>query len=540
MGNDEQLQTELLAEMRALESFREDYVLRHPQSLLTRDDPDVHRLMEALAFFSLRTRRAGLRNLLSTWLRLFRSYFNDLLAPVPAAAMIQMIPNHRLVEPAQLARGAEVRIETQDGAIGSFRTLAPVRALPLTLVRTPLLQLPEGGLRLVLELRARSPRQEPVGLLRFHVRYLDDYPLSLRLLHYLRTRLRQAQVVYQDLVLEGSHGPACTVTFGAVADNDQGLIDPGVHPLSRIRSFFHFPEQELFLNIAVPPSPRPYSRVSLCLDLEPPWPAGLSPSPDLFRLFCVPAVNLRREAAETIVCDGTRDSYPIRHPSLDRGLALQSIQGVYRLSERGPEPLSAGALPGGDPTASFEIEEELTPRGRQHRLMVRAPEAFFAPQKISVDALWHQPGFAERAVGALNVSLPDRYLAGLDLRVLGLVRPPVESPLREDANGLLALLALRTKAPLALDDVRTLLAHMGTLAGGPFQELPARVRALQADIAPDAQRGSGLRHRYRAALAPYESTDDGLVTTFLGQVQTLLSAWTSDAVVDLREVGEAS
>ena len=60
MGNDDQVQTELLAEMRALESFREDYVLRHPQSLLTRDDPDVHRLMEALAFFSLRTRRAGL------------------------------------------------------------------------------------------------------------------------------------------------------------------------------------------------------------------------------------------------------------------------------------------------------------------------------------------------------------------------------------------------------------------------------------------------------------------------------------------------
>ena len=62
MGNDDQVQTELLAEMRALESFREDYVLRHPQSLLTRDDPDVHRLMEALAFFSLRTRRAGLRH----------------------------------------------------------------------------------------------------------------------------------------------------------------------------------------------------------------------------------------------------------------------------------------------------------------------------------------------------------------------------------------------------------------------------------------------------------------------------------------------
>lgn len=535
MSSDDQLQTELLSEMRALEAFRAGYAARHPQSLLTQEDPDVHRLMEALAFFSLRTRRAGLRNLRSTWQRLFRAYFDYLLAPAPAMAMVQALPNHRLVEVAALPRGTEVRIEAPDGSIGSFRTLAPLRVLPLTLARAQLLHPPQGGARLVLELRARTPRQEPPGLLRLHVRYLDDYPLSLRVLHYLRTQLRQALVVYQDPVLETTTGPACAVSFGAVADNDQGLVEPGAHPLSRIRSFFHFPEQEQFLNVQVPPSPRPYSRVSLCLDLESPWPSGLAPDPDLFRLFTVPVVNLRKELAEPILCDGTRDSYPIRNRSLDRGLVLHSVLGVYHVTGRGLEPLPTSALPGD--IGGFEVEEELTDRGAQHRLIVRMPEAFRSPRHLAVEALWHQPAFAERAVGALQVSLPERYLVGVDLAVRGMVRPPVESPLREDANGLLAMMALRMKSPLELNDVRTLLAHMGTLHGGPYRDLPQRVRALHAEVAPDAAlRGTGLRHRYTAALTPYDPSDQGMVTTFLGQVQALLSAWTADAAVELREV----
>ena len=137
-----------------------------------------------------------------------------------------------------------------------------------------LLPLPSGHLRLVLDLRARSPRQEPVGLLRFHVRYLDDYPISLQILHELRTRLRKALVVYHEPVLESSQGPACEVSFGSVPEHDHEPPGAGMHPLSRIRSFFHFPEQELFLNVAVPPSKRPWSRLSLCLDLEPPWPSA--------------------------------------------------------------------------------------------------------------------------------------------------------------------------------------------------------------------------------------------------------------------------
>lgn len=536
MSTEEQIQNELLAEMRALEDFRAVYAQRHPQSMLAQEDPDVLRLMEALAYFSLRTRRAALRNLQSTLQRLFRAYFDFLLTPMPAMALVQAVPNHHLVEAAVLPRGAEVRIEAPDGTVGSFRTLAATRVLPITLERTHLFPLPSGHLRLVLDLRARSPRQEPVGLLRFHVRYLDDYPISLQILHELRTRLRKALVVYHEPVLESSQGPACEVSFGSVPEHDHEPPGAGMHPLSRIRSFFHFPEQELFLNVAVPPSKRPWSRLSLCLDLEPPWPSALTLTPDLFQLFTTPVLNLTKEVAETVLCDGTRDSYPIRHPNPERRLALHSVLGVYHLSERGPEPLPSGALPGSTGGRAFEIEEEVSERGRQHHLLVRMPEAFAVPQKLAVEALWHQPDFAERAVGALRVSLPDRYVRGLSFQVRGMVRPALESALRDDPNGMLALMALRMKAPLELAEVRALLSYLGTLGDGPYRELPQRLRELRAEVAPDAAlRGSGLRHRYTAVMDPYEPADQGRVGAFLLQVQALLDAWTDAASVELRE-----
>lgn len=48
---------EFLAEMRALEEFRQSYAARHPLARIDREDPDVRRMTEAMAYFTVRAVR---------------------------------------------------------------------------------------------------------------------------------------------------------------------------------------------------------------------------------------------------------------------------------------------------------------------------------------------------------------------------------------------------------------------------------------------------------------------------------------------------
>src|SRR6478736_6276846 len=108
----EQLYRAFVDEVQALESFRMAYVAEHPSTPLQPDDPDVRRLLEALALFAARSRQAALGT---------------------------------LNEAVELPCGTELAVRAggdagQGAAI--FRTLAPLRLLPLSLGRVGTLLLP--------------------------------------------------------------------------------------------------------------------------------------------------------------------------------------------------------------------------------------------------------------------------------------------------------------------------------------------------------------------------------------------------------------
>jgi len=58
-----ELEKAFLAELESLEKFRISYTGLYPNAPLTREDPDVRRLMEAMAMFTARTRLAAERSL---------------------------------------------------------------------------------------------------------------------------------------------------------------------------------------------------------------------------------------------------------------------------------------------------------------------------------------------------------------------------------------------------------------------------------------------------------------------------------------------
>jgi type VI secretion system protein ImpG len=88
MGRDI-LEKHLVAELKTLEDFRLRHGQRHPHGRVEREDPDVRRMIEAMGFFSVRTRLATMRNLQATWRRLFGTYFGYLLDPLPSKMLVQ-------------------------------------------------------------------------------------------------------------------------------------------------------------------------------------------------------------------------------------------------------------------------------------------------------------------------------------------------------------------------------------------------------------------------------------------------------------------
>lgn len=543
---------QFLAELSALDAHRKVYQERHPTARLDREDPDVSRLIDALAFFSLRTRQATLRNVRSTFERLFRNYFDFMLTPLPSMGMLQGRANAGRTEPALLPRGSELLITAPDGAAGTFRTLYDLRILPLSLrrVRQPLTRA-DGSYRLVLEFTAPSTRLLQVGLLRLNINYLDDYPTALRILHQFRVHLDRVQIVYDRAVDEETSGDPCTVSYGWQRETSDNLDT--THPVEQVRRFFHFPEQELYINVDVPQVNKPWLRFALCFDLRPSWPRKPHLNADVFQLFTVPVVNIRREMSQTIICDGTQDAYAVRHPTPGRTFDLASVRGVYEITAQGLEALPAGNLPiaggrsggrGGNGSALgaadssqdvWEVEWRPDERGQpQPLLLVRMPGAFVQPRKLVVDAFWYQPWFTRHAIGNLHASLQSRHLEAIEWGTLGGLRPERQSMLRDDFAGLLQLLALKMRPTLGRLEILSVCHYLGTLSDGPYKHLPGLLLDMRVELLPDsALRGAGVKHVYKIKTQNYPAEDEPLMWTFLSQMMRILDAWNQDADVEL-------
>lgn len=529
----ERIYLDYLNELAGLERFRQRFLESHPTVPLDREDPHVRRLIESMAFFSVQTRLATQHNLRSTWLRLFSSFFDFLLQPLPAVALVQALPAEKMTETAVLSRGTELRLSPAHGVAGSFRTRRHLRILPIAMAGTDVVRLADGRFRLILRFESSFPRRDPVGLFSLHVRHLDEYRPSLAVFHALRKQLQQVSVVYDAEANEASQGTPCEFSFG---DAPPELDDAGdyEHPLQRVRAFFQMPEQGLFLHLAVPSNRKEWTRFSLCLDLDKSWTVGRSTHPDFLHPFVVPVENLKAEAAQPLLADGTRSEYPIRGMTAGRDLQLHSVTGVYVLGKTGRVPMRPAFLPGEGP--SYELDEALDEDLRlRHSLLVRLPEAFLEPQKLLVEALWYQPQFVSEAVGRVSISTPGRHLEGLNWQLVGRLQPHRESTLRNDVAGLTRLLAWKVKSTLERNELAALLNYLGTPAEEPFRRVIPWMRELKATVAPDgALRGSGLLHVYELLLEPIDTAAEPLVACYLEQVQRLLEAWNGDAAVVLR------
>jgi len=509
---------------------------------LSRYDPDVRRLLEAVAFFSSRTRRLAVAGLRKAFDRVNAGNLDFLLTAMPAMTTVRVsgksVASLKFGIPA-LPAGTELRITTPSNAVGYFSTTRPLKIWPLT-ATTKVGQkgtgwpdrLDGGGFRLTVtvESGAVNTVKDLVDRLSFHIDYRDDYARSRRLAGLLEHGLKVSVKFDADAVAR-----PCQARVGPPTTTDAPELDELAHPLDRVRSFFHLPSQDLFLNVTLPDSPSTWKKATFFLEGEQNWPDDLYVTQDTFQLFVVPVVNLRMAPATPIVCDGTKESYPIRagNPAaLGTGLDLKgeearlhSVAGVYRLTARGFAPLQSALLARGEWAYEIDVEGS-DPDRLSHRLLLQCPSAFGKPETISVDARWYQPAFDTIATGQLRVELQKIRLEGAFFALGQNLQAHRPSPYFGDPLRLLHVLGLRTEKLLGKDDLMSLLAGLGLDAQSEHAAVIGWVAGITAREVPETglARG-GMRLVYEVAMQPYPLEAQGLVDDFARQLHAMLRAW---------------
>lgn len=533
------LYEEFLGELEHLEKFRITYSGIHPFAPVERDDQDVQRMVEALAVFSARARLAGVRSVERHSLRMFEQHFPYLLSPLPAMTMLQAVPGMRFVDASDLPADTEVLIEVPRESSGiqepekdaySFRTLHRLHILPVELHGIRLESRGQEGHLLRLGFRSHFARNDAVGKLDLFVNHLGDFVSSLLLYSKLKQNLLGATVTF-DEKSDNSEPSICPVSFGRAPGVPETARQLLLSPIERARMAFHYPHQELFIGIQVNQTPRNWSSFEICLELGPKWPADLRVTSQTLQLGATPIINLRREMANPLEVDGTRDRYPVKHPESSLGYRLHSVQGVYELNDDGMLPILPEVVGHSENTYQLQVEGQ----GDKRRAFVglNLPGALLSPVTVATDALWVQPGTGRSTVLQAEVSLPNRFLEGVEWQRVGNIEPSRDSALTGSLDDLLRMVSLKNQRFLGREDLCFLLESLGAGRHQFFQRLLSAMAKVEVSQVPSGRQASGMKFVYSIVLENLDMNLLPAVDLFFAEVLKLLQAWSIEDVVEL-------
>jgi type VI secretion system protein ImpG len=528
-------------ELESLETFRERYRHLYPFAGLDRDDPDVQRLLEGLAFFTARTRRAADRAIAGYERRALEQVFPHLVTPLPSMAMLTVDAADRLIEPRTLPAGTEVAVAPRADGPGrpagalTYRTLRELVVRPFDLDRAgiQLVRLGDEGHELVIPIRSATPRAEAVDTIELHLDPHGDLLAALRLHHALARCALSARYAFP-----GTRQPERRVRaigFAPLRDDAERFANP----LEQFRTLIHFPLAALAVRFAIDQTPATWQRLELRVRLSPAWPRELSVPPGAFVLHAAPMVNLRRALADPVVLDGTRARVEIAHPEPALGLVPRELCAVYRSTSAGLVPLPPEALAAPD---DDWYAAELAGRHIARRLWldVHAPGAFEARSAIVADVDWYHPGAARVLRGPIEARLTARHLEGPRWRVITPIEPALDSPLAGRRDRLSRLLALAGRSDLDASSLGFVLDVLGCAEHELFQRVARAIASLAITRQPDARSTSGVRTTLDVVLARLPLALVPAADLLLARLPDLLAAWSGDEppVVRVRIEGD--
>lgn len=514
----EKLYQAYLEEISALEGFKKShYAGRRDEDLS--EDPDIQRLTEALAFLLARNRLHGEEKVLSLYKRLFSQYFAFLASPLPAMALMQVTPSLDLPEKVICPEGTEVSLKLTDGRHVYCQTMGSVEVLPLALTGCRFQRLPSGCHQFAMEYRAGQPLVEDLATFKFYINQLHHFPSSLTLAYALKRCLKGVQIYYDD----EEEGVSCPFSFGGEYGERFSS-----HPIERIRSLLHFPEQELFLKVEVPKRRLSWQIFSLRCHLTEEWPSSLQLTHESLLPFVVPIVNVKREHGQPISSEGKRDRYPILHPTPESGFTLHSVVGVYQIRNHRMNALKPGIISCGD--GSYEVEIE--GRGAAASLLLAFVDAVQTPKLISVDAFWTQPWFSHSFEQGVTLKLLHPFLIHGEARVLGKWTLHEESTVSGDLTRLMHLLALKNREVADLREILFLCNILKDLEKSHFRVVVPLIEEVAIIREVNVRHGYPLV-TYHFLVAAESKVLGEMTLQFFKYLKQLLTVWSSHTEVEV-------
>jgi type VI secretion system protein ImpG len=534
--DERELEAVYLEEMQALERFRIAYTGAHPGVPLNREDPDVARMIEAMAFFSARARRAASSRLDDALLRLFRPTFEELLRPLPATCLVKAVPNVRHVETTSLPSETDLVLRLPapsplaDDKLFRFTTLRPIRLLPATLEGVDMLRRGPLGTRISLRFESRFPRNAPLGRIAIHVNHLGDFGASAQIIHAIAANILGVSVVVDERATSESVGVPCTFRIGApTLDDARG--EPIANAFERERLFYRRPEQMHYLEVEVPERIAHWKRFAVCIDVGPKWPSALRLTADMLHLGVVAAVNRVRDFAAMIDEDGTKFRHNVAPQATSLGLRPQAILSVNRLTKEGFEPLEHGSIRGAQ--GGWESSSSGDLKDRRVFLEVGLPGAFEKPEQLAVEAIWFQPGLDDVESYDLEPSLASRNVEGVGWQVVSPLTKTVASPFERDRESVLRLLAMRQQDQMRADDLRFLLRALGADSVSAFAPFVQGLSQITTTAKPFARHASGLKHVVTIDFEGLDASVTPFLDTFGHSLTRVLRAWSAHEVVEV-------
>lgn len=523
MRQSEELYQKYLEELQELESFK----LSHTEGYFgilkeVMEDPHTKHIVETLAFFIARSHLHGEQTILNLYRRLFRQYFPYLWSSLPPMGLIQLSPTRNLAKAIDCREGTEIQLQTADGRHVYFQTMQSMRILPIRKSNCRFEVTKNGRTRFFVKFNAMTHLKEEIGTFRLLINCLNYFPSSWSLSIALRQHLRSITILYDD---KDTPGDLCKATFGSVPQSN--LFS---HPIEHLRSLMNFPEQELFLDIEIPPHGEKWQSFTLCFDLGNYWPETFPLSKESFHPFVLPIINLQKKTAELIRCDGTEDSYPILYPDPKKQFAIHSFLGVYSLQNHKPIPLKPNII--SDSDESYEIEPIFSHnRPPEYNLHLELQESLKKTQLISVEALWYQPWFdkLDQDVKAIVVN---QLLQELDLRVFGTITSPEDRISSYDIKFLTRLLSLKNQTHLELDDILFLMNALKINRNTHFKDIPKHIQDLKVALRYGSLTTS-VSHEYSFLLEKLDDKNQDLVLLYFRNIKKFLDLWLPNIEIEV-------
>jgi type VI secretion system protein ImpG len=522
-------------------------------------DPEVRRLLEAVAYLSAQTQKVSYRATVDALRALVAQRLDFAVRPLPARGLVAAA-HQGSRSSLRMPQGTPLQLQLRDGRTVQVSLEVSAIVAPMAVRETRVEETPSGP---VLLFRVEmGPSLRELGWVCLHVDVLGDFARSLGLFRAIRGSCRAAKLFLNadargrgpsELVALRKSLPL-EVSFGARAACEADLdpsafdVDQVLSPLEEMRAHFQFPERDLFLNLRVPASrsahdaaPNPEvleggGSVWLGLLLAPNTSVG-PVSPACFRPNVLPVQNLVRAPAEPIVDAGLASRYALLPPSEIAGATpegvgcpfqLQSVSRVVATSTQSEQTLFPTML--GDPERSYRLTRDERAGVEQHFLELGVSGTLAAPRVVRVEACWTQPGLDLGALGKVAVR-PLRLAAeGITWKLLPPTAAFATSPVEGSSEQLVELLAFSNRRELDAEETMSVLRLLCRGSGYPWAPLIAAFGAMRAESVLSKDGHSTVKRQISLELKATAEELAPLVDDLIERLATVLSVWGQEPV----------